>query len=183
MFSPSVPSSGSTWALPVLKLPPGGSVELVIASSRVLYCGVHWVGRCVLCVHEDCPGCEVSVSKVRGFAIALVTQGSARRPVIVEASSGCFFRLEGAADRDGFSLAPGLRVQASRRRKNSPLVLEPLGMNGSYESQFTPPWRLAAALAVLFKLSAPASAESVEAWTERVRSQARTQLLAALSSR
>jgi hypothetical protein len=182
MISHRLPSSGSTWALPILKLQPGSQVEVVIASSRVLYCGVHWLGRELLCSGEDCAACERGISKVRGFAIAMVTQGHACRPVLLEASAGAFSRLEGLVAMDGMSLEPGLVVELSRRRKNSPLRMEPVRSGGGFEVQFKPAWRLAAALAVLFKLSMPSSEESVEVWVERVRPQAAAQLLAALSA-
>jgi len=155
MLSSEPTSSRAAMGLPVFKLQAGHTARLSIQSVGPLFMATHWVGRQIPCAGPECPGCDLSPSRARGFAIALVEQGQAWRPVLVEASSAEWSRLEGFRVMEGVSFAPGMLVEASRRRSNSPLRMEPISNGGQVDEQFTSPWRLTSALAVLFQLTPP----------------------------
>lgn len=180
MISTTRPTSGSTWALPIFKLPAGATAVLTLQSRALLFCGTHWLGRQHLCSGPDCPGCSRGAPSIRGFGLALWECPRSHRPVIVEASSSSWSRVEGLRAMEGLRFAPGLVLEASRSRKNSPLRLEPVKQGGPVEGQFEAPWRLAAALAVIFNLSSPATDEPLDTWEDRVRLQAAAQLASAL---
>lgn len=182
MISTERPTCGSTWALPIFKLPAGARATLTLQSRALLFCGTHWLDRQFLCSGPDCPGCERGASRVRGFGLALWDTPRSQRPVIVEASSSSWSRVEGLRTMEGLRFAPGLVLEASKNRRNSPLRLEPVSAGGPVEAQFEAPWRLAAALAVLFNLSGPASDEPLDTWEDRVRPQALAQLVSALKA-
>lgn len=154
-------SASAALGLPVFKLQAGHSARLSIQSVGPLFMGTHWLGRQIPCAGPACPACASSPSRSRGFALALLETRQSWRPTVVEASAGEWSRLEGLRVMEGVSFCPGLLVEASRRRTNSPLRMEPVSNGGQVDEQFTSPWRLCASLAVLFGLPLPKPGSSV----------------------
>lgn len=174
-------SARSAMGLPVFRLQAGHSSTLSIQSAGPLFMGTHWVGRQIPCAGPDCPACVLNPPRARGFAIALLQSGLAWRPVLVEASSAEWSRLEGFRAMEGVSFAPGMLVTASRRRSNSPLRMEPISNGGTVDEQFTSPWRLTSALAVLFQLTPPKPGQTVSDFCVAARPVVLRQLSDAIS--
>lgn len=183
MISDRPSRSSSAMSLPVLRLAGESRVRLSLQSRAVLYVGTHWADRQLLCVGEGCPGCEISSSRCRGFAIALLSHGTGHRPVLVEASSSTWSRVEGLRTMEGWTFGPGLELEATKGRRNAPLRLEPIGTGGPVDSQFSCSRRLISALAVLFRVPLPRANDSLSSWADLARPGALRLLESALASR
>lgn len=180
MISSSPQSPSSAMALPVFRLEAGRTALLTLQGDSVLYMGVHYFGRSVPCLGVECPGCDRAPSRCRGFLLALLRVGERERPVVVEASAPQWSRLEGLRQMEGLAFEPGLVVEASRKKRNSPLRLEPVSGGGRIEEQFRSRWRLLSALSVLFSLPSPRAGMTCEEWATASRPAAVAQVLAAI---
>lgn len=168
MLSDRPTHQSSADSLPVLKLHPGADVTLSIQSDHALYLGVHWVDRQIVCAGDECPLCAYEPSTSRAFLLALVEHQKRWRPVMLDATPAVLARLDGLADGDRCVFRPGLRVQASRRKRTSPLRLDPLDNQGVVEAQYSGLTRLLRAIACLYRLPAPFSDETWQDWVCRV---------------
>lgn len=167
-------------ALPVLRTQPGSVHQVTLQSEKVLYLGTHWFNAQLLCAGEDCPACDWSPSKCRGFAIGLAEAVQRQTPVLIEASAGSWSRVEGLRQMEGLAFKPGLRIEIGRRKRNSPLRLEPYAEGGPVEEQYRAAWRMVAALAVIFRLPIPRPDEDPQQWALRVKPAAVAKLAAAM---
>lgn len=181
MVSERPTSASAALSLPVLRLDPGSVQRVSLQSKVVLYVGVHFGRRSFICAGEGCPGCDRGQSRCRGYALGLLECRDRWRPVLLEGTSAAFARLQGLSTMDGMVLEAGLLVELSRRRKNSPLRIEPIAMGGPVDTQFSGYFRLLGAIAVLFALPAPKPGQSVEEWTSATRPAVIHQLQAELN--
>lgn len=181
MLSDQPTSPSAAMGLPVFRLHAGHTARLSVQSVGPLFLGTHWLGRQIPCAGPSCPGCVHSPARARGFAIALIEEPNRWRPVMIEASAQEWSRLEGYRSREGVSFAPGMLVEASRKKSNSPLRMEPISNGGPIDEQFTTPWRLCSALAVLFQLPTPAGGTSVAAFCVTARPVVEHQLRHAIA--
>lgn len=163
-------SDASRFSLPLLKVQPGQCIEFELASTEPLSIGVHWCDRSLVCVGDGCPLCDYS--QCRSAVFAVVTQmvnGKPGREALLEMSASAYARLDGLLRMEGVRWAPTLLCQATRRKRNSPLVVEPRATGPRAIGSGSPPIRTLRAVCVLMKLAQPQAAESPSEWMLRMR--------------
>jgi len=163
-------SVASAFSLPLIRVPAGSACEGVLLSDRPLFLAVHFLGKSVVCPGSECPLCSGSGARLRGYLMVEVV--SSPRPFVglLEFSSCTWERSFSLAGLSGERVRLGSVVAVSRRRKNSPLVIEWLAQKSVSMSAAKAEHRTLCALAVLYSLPVPGPEEEVEHWSERCRS-------------
>lgn len=170
-------------SLPVLRVPAGSVFEGVLASPKPLIVGQHWFGKPVLCPGEQCEACACqSPRAVAVFAVRLLAKNGTQPLCLVEAPESAFFHAEKRAVGHGGSVAAGMLVRLSRRKKRAGLAIE-FQMDGALPcSNPLSLEHLVQCLSVLYRLPRPAELESAEDWAVRVVPAVQTQVCAAIAS-
>lgn len=179
MMRDSLGSTSSSWGLPVLRVNAGSEVEVSVQSLTPVFADTHYFGRQFFCAGEDCPGCGVKPPRTRVFFLATLTHGQ-KRTVLVENSAAMWSRLSGLLQMGADGWQPGLLLSLSRRRANSPLIMDPLGNGGPVAPRFETSLPLLAALAVLHDLPLPSGSMLASEYSSSVRDLVRQKLLLAV---
>lgn len=174
-------SNRSKFSLPVMKLGPRSGVELTIQSVEPVCIATHWIGRRLWCAGDDCPGCEVAPTRSVAYLIATYEHLGSSRVVLVETTPQELSRLAGFVQMGAYTDGPGLRVYASKQKKQSPTRLEPVGDGGKVVTGFNDTRRTVAAASVLAGVPLPAADASLEAYFQRVKPAVRQLLAAAIA--
>lgn len=176
----SAPSAGN--ALPVLKVNARGLVDCVLQSSDFVVINTHWLGRRLWCVGENCPGCSFASIRSLAYAIVTVDRAGKKCPTLLECTLGELSRVQGLADMEGYEVAPGLRLQASRSKPRSPLRIEPTGVGGVIVPALASPRKTVAAAAVLASLPSPGEGTTLTDYFASVLPAVRTKLERAIAA-
>lgn len=152
----------------VFKVVEGSCLCFVAVSDAVVWVRQHWMRRAVLCSCDDaCPGCEWNNARTVGF---LAVEDDRGRRGLLEVSPPALDRLFGLQrmqeDASPTTLL-GLRFNASRLRRRTPLVLEPLEFVDEVAEATV--LRVARAVACLFRLPRVQDGEEVRTYFERVK--------------
>lgn len=174
-------SNRSRFSLPVLKLSPRSGVELTIQSMEPVCVTTHWIGRRLWCAGEDCPGCQVSPCRSVAYLIATYEHLGSERVVLVETTPQELSRVAGFVAMGEYKPGSGLKVYASKAKKQSPTRLEVVGDGGKIVSDFADTRRAVAAASVLAGVPLPAADSSLEAYFERIKPAVRQILEAAIA--
>lgn len=175
-------SNGAARGLPLLRVQAGTTCDLVSLSTRLAWFDTHYLGRQVICPGQACPYCLGEGGRAHGYLVGQVPHGQFRQPVLLEVSSQSWTRFEDLLQLEGGRFAAGLVLGISRKRKNSPLVLEPIGSMALDEAVSLPENRVLEAVAVLFQLPVPGPDEDWASWGSRVESQAALKVAAAMAA-
>ena len=156
--------------LPVVKVKPGGSLEVVIVSEEPMTFHAHWLGdRSYMCPGVDCPACFAGVgARWHGFVCVRwsLPHGSARPMGLLELTETAYNRLDGLRRMFDLGNLYGLGAVLERRTKKSPMRAEPLddvkrAVDGGKPVPF---WVLIDAVATLYGLPACPGGEFVDGW-------------------
>ena len=170
----------SRWALPLLRVMTGATVELSVQSENGIFFELHWLEKNYVCPGDDCPACADNVARVKGYFCALVSTGSGWQPVLVEATPSGVTRLYDQLRLEGCELKSGVRVTAFRRAKNRPVLFNLSGEAGPVDSTLSGDYRTLSACAVLFGLPLPERDEILTDYGARAVPVARNQLIVAV---
>lgn len=182
MMSPINGSAGkSASALPLLRVRPGSSTEVVVQSEDVVYVNTHWLGRRLWCCMEDCPGCQHSPIRTVGYFAAVVELPQGPRPVLIETTPNEMCRLDGFLQMAKLEFKPGLLLEASKRYKPSPVRFEPIAASGRVVDALRPVRRALSAAAVVAGLPLPLDGEADLDFADRISEAVRRQLQLALA--
>lgn len=169
MLSDSISDYPASLSLAVLRLHSGREVVASLQSDRLAVLETHWLGRQLACAGEGCPACVSSRARAKGYAVVQVDVGGRWAPVLVEASVASWSRVDFLNSSEGLSFAPGLELSLTKRKRNSPVRIEPIGMGGPVREDLVPRYRLLSAIAVLFGLPSPRGDEPDQEWVQRCR--------------
>lgn len=170
--------------LPLLRVRAGAVAEGVVGMIGPLWFGVHWIeGRqrlCGLSSSEDCPLCALSAARILGMTLIQCALSNASATLLLEFSPLAWGQFEERCRFHGGDLREGVRVRITRPRARGCLRIEPLGTPSHFSMWLDGERRLLNAWAVLYGLPLATREETVEAFTERVKSvvQARARLVA-----
>lgn len=167
------------WSLPLMRVQPGQRSLVTIQSHQVIWLATHWVGKQVLCPGEDCELCQALSSRTHGYLVCAISDLGRERFVMLELTSGCWQRPLGILDCERRTTLSGTVVEVSRRRKRSPLHIDPCFEYGKVHAAASTVTRQLNAIAVLFGVSIAAESESAEEWAKRVAPAVRSIALAA----
>ncbi len=162
--------------LPILKVQPNSTMEVVALRQRPLGLDTHWIGsRSFLCPERDCLACARGIGS-RWVALLPVKVISNGRPAAVvcllEFSTGSFDRLFGLMRMESCDSLCGYKLRLERRSKRSGLIAEPLFEADQIETPAFPDWLLVDAIATLYGLPSCIEGTSADDWSEHVNESA-----------
>lgn len=174
--------------VPVIKVPGGSHVLVMLRCKVVLGLRVHWMGRrSYVCPGDDCPACEQHVgSRYSGLVAVDLWRGNGT-PVgfgLLELTDGAYSRLVFLRESLGSVNLYGLQVLASRRRSRGPLRFD-LSDEGETPFEARPPWsmeRIADAAATLYGLPPLIDGMTFSKWEVIAQVAARRLLARAVTS-
>lgn len=185
MISCKVSESGSARSLRVLRISAGHEVDAVLVSRDPLWLSTHWFGRQVICPGDVCPACGGGGGREHGYLVIQVAHGPSRSLFLLEISAPTWARAESLASMVGEDLTTGAFVRLSRRRKNSPLMIEVEGtLKGTvaFAGADSDSSRCLDAVATLYGLPVSKTGEDASQWTDRVRHLAMVKVADAFQS-
>ena len=165
-------------ALPVLRVVPGGTAEVVLQSKAVAWVDTHWQDRLLWCAGEGCELCRLQRSRPRVYAIATVAKDGRAIPVLLELPAVSWRRCIDEAGLEDSAPLRGCVVRISRSRAKGPLLVEWLPQVGTLLPGLEDPMRIMEACAVLQSYPLPQTGETFETYVERL-----TPTVRALASR
>jgi hypothetical protein len=120
-------SGTQIFALPVLRVQPGRTVDAIIQTRSTLTVATHWAERRLWCGGENCPACNSLPVRLITYFVATVRFGPTLRTVLVESTMTQFI---GWLDRSGIPHDAdlcGVTVEVSRVKAKGALGFQAVG--------------------------------------------------------
>lgn len=157
--------------LSVLKVAGGSRLEVVICSEKVFGFASHWVvNRSYLCGGPECPACAGGLqSRWHGFYPVILFDDEGRKVRLLELPASSFDRFSGLCRMEQYSSPRGILCSVSRRKANSPLRVDPVGLADGCKLKTLDERRVWSAIGVLYGLPQVGHDESPAEWSERCR--------------
>lgn len=161
--------------LAVLKIRGGQAADLVVCCHCVLGLITHWIdGRSYACPGEDCPACiQCWPDRWAGFLVVRCVGTKARAPMLLELSSSSWDRLAGLMKLEGYGSVQALFLHAERRKKKSPLIVDPVAEAPEAAGRMVESMAVWSAISPLYGLPQPRLDETDSMWVERCKPAAR----------
>lgn len=152
----------------ILRVPAGAVLSVELLCGKWLRLATHYAGRTVLCTEsEQCPLCDFLA--VRSFWYLPIVQLPGRRPKLLELSSHGSADLEMVGKMAFGSLGPGCRFDLTRRSTKAPVRSEAGQFVATPERVSPQVW--ISALMAIYQLPQLHASETIDAYSERVRSR------------
>ena len=164
--------------LSVLKVKGGVASDVVVCSDTVFGFTTHWIDdRSWACGGDLCPACMQGVH-VRwvGFYPVIPMGDERRRVMLLELSSTAYDRFRGLLRMEDYKTTAGVAVTVSRKKRNSPLVCEPIGTADANLLKSLDKSSVWSAIAALYSLPPVKDDETIEAWSQRCETVAAGQI-------
>lgn len=159
----------SVHSLQVLRVPAGMRYMLVMASESPVIVRTHWVGRRLWCAGTHCPACDTLPGRSVAYSVVIDWRDTGPVPLLLECTAREMDLLDREACACELGFGPGLRFEASRAKKRSPLRFRPVSDKAESLAAFAPVKRALNAAAVLGGYAPARDEESLVDYSLRLR--------------